>query len=180
MRKSRYVTFLVAGAATAALTACDQGGAPEDVVLYADPAACAKDAGDALCNQAYATARNEHIQLAPKFATQAECETAGFAQCEQAEARTAEGGQGSFFMPMMMGYMMGRMLSPGAAALPGQTPRPTARPIYGDRSGYLYAGGNNLGRLPAGTTSLGPNGIATRVATRGGFGNTARSFSGGS
>lgn len=174
MRKSRYVTFLLAGVAAAGLSACDQ---TEDAMLYSDPASCAKEMDAGACNEAYTAARAEHIQAAPKFANQAECEAAGFAQCEQAEVKTAEGATGatsggSFFMPMMMGYMMGRMMSPGMAPS-------IARPVYADRSGYLHARGANVGRMPAGATSLGPSGIATRVTTRGGFGGGARGFSGG-
>lgn len=174
MRKSRYVTYLLAGAAAASLAACDQNNGAEESMLYSDPAACAKEMDANACNESYAAARTEHVQQAPKFASQAECEAAGFSPCEQAEVKTAEGtSSGSFFMPMMMGYMMGRMLSPGMGGM-------GARPVYADRSGFLHAGGANVGRMAPGATSLGPNGIATRVTTRGGFGTSARSFSGGS
>ncbi len=51
------------------------------------------------------------------------------------------------------------------------------RPVYGDRNGYLYTGGNQVGRVAPGTTSL-PSGTAVRSVSRGGFG--ARAMSGGS
>jgi len=189
MRKSKYVTFLLAGAAATTLAACEQENA-QDAMLYADPAACAKDMDAGVCNESYATAQQEHLQQAPKFATPAECEAAGFAKCEEAQVQKADGSGGhtSFFMPMMMGYMMGRMMSPGGM-MPGQTaPRtgtaPPPRPVYTDRSGYMYAGGagalSRVGQLPSGATSLGSSGTATRVTTRGGFGGSARSFGGGS
>lgn len=177
MRKSRYVTFLLAGAAAATLSACDQNTTAEDAVLYADPAACAKEADADTCNAAYQTARNEHVQQAPKFATPAECEAAGFSKCEETQVTTADGTSHSMFMPLMMGYMMGRMMSPGRM-MPGAPT--TARPVYGDRAGFLRAGGSTVGRVAPGATSLGPNGIATRVTSRGGFGGSARSFGGGS
>ncbi len=183
MRKSRYVTFLLAAAT---LSACDQNSGTTDAVLYSDPSTCSKDMDAGICNTAFEAAQAEHLQQAPKFASQAECEAAGFQQCEQAEVKTADGSSGGgFFMPMMMGYMMGRMLGgggmqpqPGAAGRPN-TPA-TARPVYSDRAGYLHAGGAPVGRLAPGATSLGPQGIATRVTTRGGFGGSARAFSGGS
>lgn len=61
------------------------------------------------------------------------------------------------FMPMMMGFMMGRMLGGGVG---GGFP---ARPVYGDRNGYLHANGQNVGRVAPGTTSLGQNGITMRA-----------------
>ena len=176
MRKSRYVTFLLAGAA---LAACDQntGSGPQDAALYADPAACAKEADTDACNAAFETARAEHVQQTPKFASPAECEAAGYSKCEETQVKTADGTSHSYFMPLMMGYMMGRMMSPGQM-MPGASPRPgtptTARPVYSDSQGYLRAGGNTVGRLAPGATSLGPNGMATRVTSRGGFGGTTQ------
>lgn len=177
MRKSRYVTFLLAAAT---LSACDQNsGDTMDAVLYSDPSTCAKEMDANLCNEAYTAAQTEHVQQAPKFASQAECEAAGFSQCQQTEVKTADGTGGSFFMPMMMGYMMGRMMSPGMPGANRMGTPTTARPVYSDRGGYLYAGGNSVGRVAPGSTSLGPSGMATRVTTRGGFGSSARSFGGG-
>ncbi len=179
MRKSRYVTFLIAAAT---LSACDQNNSDgTDAMLYSDPSACSKEMDANTCNEAYAVAQTEHVQQAPKFATQAECEAAGFSQCQVTEVKTAEGTGGSFFMPMMMGYMVGRMLSPGMPGAAGRMGSPTtARPVYSDRGGFLHAGGAQVGRLAPGATGIGPSGMATRVTTRGGFGSSARSFGGGS
>jgi uncharacterized protein YgiB involved in biofilm formation len=172
MRKSRYVTMLLAGAAAASLSACDQTSTPQDdAMLYSDPAACSKDADATLCNEAFQTARDEHVKQAPKFASRAECEAAGYTTCDTAEVTAADGTSQSLFMPMMMGFMMGRMLNGGMA---GMAPRP----VYADRNGYLYSDRANVGRVAPGTTSLGPNGMAMRT-TRGGFGNSARAFRGG-
>jgi uncharacterized protein YgiB involved in biofilm formation len=161
----------------------------------------------ATCEQGFEQAKEEHIKQAPKFNTRAECEAAGFSQCDQAEVKTADGASHSMFMPMMMGYMMGRMLggggygygAPGYGGQGAPPPRPNeqnqtstsggsggaggayartaGRPVYGDRNGYLYTGGNQVGRVAPGTTSL-PSGTAVRSVSRGGFGS--RGFSGGS
>jgi uncharacterized protein YgiB involved in biofilm formation len=176
MRKSKYVSLLLAGATATTLVACGQrkgGDWGEDSTLYGDSAACARDMDSGVCNEAYRAAKDEHAKQAPKFDTQAECEAAGYTQCDTTEVRTADGGSRSMFMPMMMGFMMGRMLGGGMG---GGFP---ARPVYGDRNGYLHANGQNVGRVAPGTTSLGPNGIAMRTA-RGGFGSSARSSGGGS
>lgn len=173
MRKSRYISILLVGAAATALASCDQGQPADETMLYGDAAACAKNADPTLCDQAFQTAREEHVKQAPKFASRADCEAAGFTACEVTEVKAADGSSQSMFMPLMMGFMMGRMLGGGmGGALP-------PRPVYSDRNGALFAGGANVGRVAPGTTSLGPSGVAMRT-TRGGFGSSARSFGGGS
>lgn len=192
MRKSRYVTVLLAGVAATTLAGCDQHDMTKDEgSVYSDPAACAKDVDAAACKQGFAQAKEEHAKVAPKFATKEECLAAGFTDCEVTEVKTASGGSSSFFMPMMMGYMMGRMMGGGMGGMgaPNAPPQQTStgpragaagaagRPVYGDRNGYLYTGGQQVGRVAPGTTSL-PSGTAVRSVSRGGFG--ARGMSGGS
>ena len=196
MRKSRYVSLLLAASA---LAACDQNTMTgQDETLYPDVAACAAERDPAECDAGFTAAKEEHLKQAPKFATKEECEAAGFQQCESPPAQTAQSGGGGYFMPMMMGYMMGRMLGGGmggmgqgaaaaggpagntSANFPGNaSARTTSRPVYGDRNGYLYAGGSAVGRVAPGTTSLGSRAIPMRTAARGGFGGSARGFSGG-
>jgi uncharacterized protein YgiB involved in biofilm formation len=201
VRKSRYVTVLMAATA---LAACDQNvmtgpGSGDAGTIYGSAADCAKDFDANACSQAFETAKTQHQAQAPKFASAAECEAAGFNKCEEATAQQPTGTEqanagtqtgGSFFMPMMMGYMMGRMLGgpgmmPGAGApvgAPGaQTPGTGARPVYADRNGYLFADNrsNPLGRVAPGATSLPPGGVAARTTSRGGFGSSARGVSGG-
>jgi len=212
MRKSRYVTILLAGAAATALAGCDQPPPTQDMTLYGDIAACERENTPDECASAFAMAKEEHVKQAPKFGSKQECEAAGFTQCEeaktetapgQAEGQTAQSGGSGIFMPMMMGYMMGRMLGGGmggglgggGVGQPQQRPMPgstgptdvrpntgaaSARPVYGDRNGYLYTGrGSAVGQVAPGTTSLGSRSIPMRTA-RGGFGSSARGFGGGS
>lgn len=187
MRKSRYVTILLAATA---LAACDQNGktmtdvtGQGESTIYGDVDACAKDQDPGQCKQALDTAKAEHTVTAPKFASVAECEAAGFNKCEEAKTLTAEGTQHStgMFMPMMMGFMMGRMMG-GGGMMPGPGPAaPPPKAVYADRTGNLYANnGANVGRMAPGATSLGPSGMAARTVSRGGFGSSARGFSGGS
>jgi uncharacterized protein YgiB involved in biofilm formation len=209
MRRSKYVTILLAGAAATALAGCDQPPPTQDMTLYGDIAACERENTPDECAAAFATAKAEHIKQAPKFGSKQECEAAGFTQCEEAATgegqaapgQTAQGGGSGIFMPMMMGYMMGRMLGGGGmmggggVGQPQQRPMPgstgptdvrpstgaaSARPVYGDRNGYLYTGrGSAVGQVAPGTTSLGSRAVPMRTA-RGGFGSSARGFSGGS
>ena len=193
MRKSHYITILLGGAAALAiwnLAGTKTTPVQDETKLYGDANACAMERDATECQQAFDAAKAEHVAQAPKFATAAECEAAGFTKCESAEMKTANGGSTSFFMPMMMGYMMGRMLGGGGmmggygmpprAGAPMGTPSgaPASRPVYADRNGFLYAGGNTVGRVAPGTTSLGPQGVPLRTASRGGFGTTASRYGG--
>ena len=208
MRKSRYVTVLLAGAALAALSGCDDNNVMtgKDETLYPSAEACSaeRDAGE--CTAAFETAKAEHVKQAPKFSSKEECEAAGYQVCEVGQVVNREGGgSGSYFMPMMMGYLMARSFGGGGMiggyglppqggpaqtqSAPGRSGAATgaatgasagARPVYGDRNGYLYTGGSPIGRTAPGTTSLGSRGIAMAPTSRGGFGGSARGFSGGS
>ncbi len=198
MRKSQYVTILLGGAAAlAALSVLNTNStnnvtepAADDGTLYGDAAACAKDVDAGTCAAAFDAAKEEHVKQAPKFATAAECEAAGFAQCEPAPVQSTQAGSSTgMFMPMMMGFMMGRMMGGGGlggfgmpprAGVPGApNPVATARPVLADRNGYLYANGANVGRVAPGTTSIGSSAVPMRTASRGGFGASAGRFSGG-
>lgn len=161
MRKSRYVSVLLAGAAALALSSCNGNG--EDNTLYGDPNACAQDFDAQSCTTAYQAAKDEHVKTAPKFTTKEECEAAGWAACDIAPQTpaTIQAGGGGMFMPLMMGYMMGRMM--GGGGMMGQ-------PVYGNRNGLMFAGGRNVGRVAPGTTSLSGSRVAMRTPTRGGFG----------
>ena len=96
------------------------------------------------------------------------------------------------FMPMLMGYMMGRTLGGGMSSV-GQQPKQPPRPVYADRSGFLYSGDRAVSRLAPGQalnpnaattvrTRMSPTGAlaVTRTVARGGFGSTGRGMSAGS
>ena len=161
MRKSRYVSVLLAGASLA-LSSC-AGTGDENTTVYGDADTCAQDWDAQSCTTAYRAAKEEHVKTAPKFTTKEECEAAGWAACEVAPQTptTAQAGGGGMFMPMMMGYMMGRMM--GGGGMMGQ-------PVYGNRNGYMFAaGGRNVGQVAPGTTSLAGNKVTMRTPARGGF-----------
>jgi hypothetical protein len=44
------------------------------------------------------------------------------------------------------------------------------QPVYGNRNGYMFAGGRNIGQVAPGTTSLAGSKVAMRAPARGGFG----------
>lgn len=170
MRRSRRVATLVAGGALvgATLTGCDP--AQEEVRIYPTAESCAVERTPAECDAAFQQAEREHLATAPRFRTNEECEAAmGEGACTVVQNNTGTG----FFMPLMMGYMLGRTLG-------------APRPIYVDRDGFARSPGGVLGRIPGGRTTLarGPIGAdvpraAATGTSRGGFGSTGRSFASG-
>jgi uncharacterized protein YgiB involved in biofilm formation len=209
MRRSRRVATLLVGTATLlVLTACEEDPAAE-ARLYSDLEACKVENTPEECEKAFDAAKALHARETPRYRSQAECEDLfGQGQCE--EVSTTGGGvagqtapsqtasSGSFFMPALMGFMLGRTMS-GFGASAGY-------PVYSDRQGYVYAGRQQVGTCtppncprPMGTatssrlgtaagtaatsgrytissTGLGTQ-AAQRAATRGGFGATASRMS---
>ena len=220
MRRSRRVATLLVGTATLlVLTACDEDPT-SDAKLYSDLEACKVENTPEDCDKAFDSAKAFHVQQTTKYKSQAECEDLfGQGRCEQVTAaggavsgQTTPGqttpGQtapaqtastGSFFMPAIMGFMLGRSMS-GFGPSAGY-------PVYSDRQGYVYAGREQLGTCyppencprPMSSSSSSRTGTSTsgfsssssrrysvssaggetasRTATRGGFGTTASRMS---
>lgn len=169
MRKSKNVATLLAGGAllSLGLTGCDP--AQEEVQIYPGPQACAEERPAAECEAAFGEAQRQHLTTAPRFTSKEECE----AEMGSGACTVVESGQGSVFMPLMAGFLLGRMLS-------------GPNPVYVDRRGFAHAPGGTLGRLPGGRTTLNgpvrtsaPRSVVSGTS-RGGFGSTGRSFSAGS
>lgn len=99
----------------------------ETVSLYqnADDCSAANPGKSAECTTAFNNAQKEAVRTAPKYATREDCVAEfGEGQCQQtpAQAGVAPENQaqaqssGSFWMPLMAGYMMGRMMGGGMGA----------------------------------------------------------------
>lgn len=213
MRKLR--PLLLASVAALALAACDS---QNDVAseFIRDEAQCASQSDPSACRQALADARTAHQRTAPAFANQAACEERfGAANCQlvtdirptaeqlaaavpEGVAATAEAAQqqvqqagGGFFMPLLAGYMMGRMMGGGMSA----------QPLYRDANNRAYSGTKPMGRfddrlMPPprsvgqnAATARGPQQAAgapvqerrasTAPVQRGGFGGASRGRSSG-
>ncbi len=142
--------------------------------VYASAEDCAKAEDPGTCATSFQAAWNEHEQTAPKFASLAECEAAvGEQACEQ---RQTAGG-GGYFLPLMAGMMMGRMMS-----------GPRAYPVYMDRRGAAYSGSARMTDPdPRYAGGAGGRALPSRITapvssdgrlmaggtTRGGFGRTS-------
>ena len=176
-------TVLLASVAALALSACDDK--PDLASQFVrDEAQCASESNPGACRQALMDAREAHARTAPAFTSIEACEAKfGLENCQPAlgvkptEAQLAAAGtqpqqvqqaSGSFFMPLLAGYMMGRLAGGGFAA----------QPLYRDTDNRAYTGTKPMGRFDSAT--MPPPRPATQTASaagsnsvqRGGFGRT--------
>ncbi|WP_273691303.1 DUF1190 domain-containing protein [Ketogulonicigenium vulgare] len=133
-RSSRLMPLTIGLTVSAfALAACRPEVTEMDAQLFPDANACyaAADAGGSSilrsdCDTAATEAQAMHEANAPRYDALATCEAEyGAGNCTDT-AQNSGGGMGSFFMPLLMGYMMGNMLSGG---------RNASQPIYSQASG---------------------------------------------
>ena len=118
MKRSKKVALmLMVPTTTMMLAGC--GEDPAEAVVFSSPEECASLVTSTSADQCYAdyrAAQALHPQVAPKYLNKAECENDfGSGQCEAAPQQHASG---SFFMPMMMGYMAGQMFNRQGGAMP--------------------------------------------------------------
>jgi uncharacterized protein YgiB involved in biofilm formation len=174
MKRSRYVALLAMGASALALSACGESETPAGVYTSVDQCMADKQFTDAECRKAFATAREEHKKVAPKYANKAECEADfGAGKCEEAPYRTSSGT--STFMPLMVGYMLGRSLGGQSAFAP--------QPLYRTGTGTNFRTGDNravtaktgLQSVPQSTTT---SAFKSTTTARGGFGRNASVYGG--
>lgn len=187
MKRSRRVGILIASASLMALAGCyeeepnvvvydpapAQVEAPADEKVFANLEACLADApAEAAqtdqfrlkCIADWEAAKAEHEKMAPRFSSLAECQAEfGPDGCGQvpvtSPGATASGGSsGSFFMPLLMGYMIGNALS-------------SPSPAYHDRNGGYRGygqGSSATNRLKSSAVFVNPRGtsVDARSSTR--------------
>lgn len=173
MKRSRSIALLMMGAGSIVLTACEEPQVEASIFESVEQCVDQPGASRAACEEAFAIAEQQHAVVAPKYANREACEADfGAEQCEQAPEQ-AQGG-GSIFMPLMMGYMMGSMMSGRAGA--------AAQPLYrsaDDPKNFRTADNRSVGAATGRTTvpraaAAAPTAKSETVA-RGGFGERARS-----
>lgn len=165
MKRSRSVvlTSIMAGSGLT-VAACDDGGAARPNPQFSDPPAATASAGEAasevrqyasldecksagvyapaFCEQSFAAAQADHEKNAPKFSDQQSCEERyGVDQC----VPRSQAGGGSFFTPLLTGFIVGQALSNlGGGGYGG-------RAIYRDRyGGYGFSDGRRFDRYGGG------------------------------
>ena len=132
-------------------------------------------------------ALKEAERTAPKYATREDCVAEfGEGQCQQAPAQAgmapenqaqAQQSSGSFWMPLMAGYMMGRLMGGGAgfAQQPLFSSKNPASPAYGkdtDATGKNYGAAQPGRTMTVPKTAMAPKPATTTTVTRGGFGES--------
>ena len=166
------------------LAGCEQND--ETVSLYQNADDCASATGKAAeCTTAYNNALKEAERTAPKYASREDCVAEfGEGQCQQAPAqagmapenRAQAQSSGSFWMPLMAGYMMGRLMSGGAGyqqqpLFSSKPEQPGLREIHRcHRQGYGAATPGRTMTVPK--TAMAPKPATTSTITRGGFGES--------
>lgn len=183
MKRSKSLKLALMGVSVLVLTACEE--ANEAAAIFESVDECAKFEGFELeqCRTNWETAEVEHVRTAPKYTDVADCQADfGADQCEKAPQQTSSGG--SVFMPMMMGYMMGSMLSGGGRS------NVATQPLYRSKDdpknfrtgdNKKVSGKTGISKV-ASSTARAPS-TKTSTIRRGGFGSTAarsgmRSFGG--
>lgn len=166
MKKSRAVRLVLLGGASMALAGCDRAP-PPDAKFFADVDDCTAVKDRATCEQALAESRATFAAEAPRFARQEDCEVAfGNDNCEQPQAGASQT-SGGYFMPIMMGYMLGSAFRQPVYRGPGNS-------AVVQSGGSAYAVGRFAGAGRA--TAFQPTTVS-RIQ-RGGFGATASSLRG--
>jgi uncharacterized protein YgiB involved in biofilm formation len=187
-RSKKAALILMVPATTLMLAGC--GEEPTQAVVFSSPEECASymtEASVQQCMADFKAAQALHPQVAPKYVNKTECEADfGAGNCETAPQQHASG---SFFMPLMMGYMAGQMFNRGGAnAAAGQPQQAAAagaarngvqpQPLYksGDDRGTFRTATNTPVARQSGPTTVRPSQVqprAAQVARRGGFGAQA-------
>jgi len=150
MKRSREIRLVLLGSAgLVGLAGCEE--APDltkNADLFRDELECSASRDANECARAFQQARIEHETTAPRFASQAACESKfGEANCMPAQGSQA-GGQ-SWFLPLMMGYLMNRPAAAPAiaASTPAPASTPAAKPVYRDANNVAYSGSKAFGRF---------------------------------
>jgi uncharacterized protein YgiB involved in biofilm formation len=166
MKKSKTVRLALLGTAGLTLAACDDHAPPSDAQFFSSVRECLPIHGEANCQAAATAAQQTAAAEAPRYSRKEECEKEfGAGNCE---TRTSGEGSG-FFMPMLMGYMMGNMLGGGFNQPVYRGPDNTALTRSG---GQTYNVGTFAGSGRNGTFQPG----AATPVQRGGFGTSVASY----
>ncbi|MGX8941008.1 DUF1190 family protein [Symbiopectobacterium sp. Eva_TO] len=181
-RSYRLAPVAVAISAAFILAGCEQTDETVSMYQNADDCSAANPSMSAQCITAYNNALKEAEKTAPKYASKEDCVAEfGEAQCTPVPAQAGTAAQptqtSSSWMPLMAGYMMGRMMSgdAGFAQQPLFSSRSPASPANGqfvDASGKSYGAATSGRTVTVPKTALAPKPATTNTITRGGFGES--------
>ena len=204
-KRSRHVALILAGSAVLGLAACEDERV--DAQSFPDLASCIAASKEnslwfteADCRTNFAAAEAEYLETAPRYESKELCEQEhGVGNCggdpaaaaapagtPAGEQQAQNSGGGFSFMPLLVGYMMGSMLSRGG----GIFSQPMARTADGGYStpkgDQSFASNRGTGKVATSTFNKAPSTIGkppmtqAQVSQRGGFGQSATTRSSGS
>ena len=173
MKRSKTIALVAMGVSALALNACSE--AQSEAAIYGSLKDCvaAGELPKVQCERAFGEAQKQHAEVAPKYKNKTDCEAdMGAGKCETSPYRTSQGG--SVWMPLMAGYMMGRMLGGGGVR---------SQPLYrsgDDKKNFRTADNKKVGarsglvNVPKSSTRAPSRKMS--ISRRGGFGATGRGF----
>lgn len=146
---------------------------------------------EAECRNAYEEAFKAHLDRAPRFTSREECESkVDVDHCVQAPLRAPDGSTSNVFVPLMAGYLIGRMMTPppqgSSGGYVGSGGGYRGTPIYRSRDypdSFRESGNLQTSRQGGSSVSTAPSrpaNINTTTVSRSGFGSSGSSFGGGS
>ena len=153
-----------------ALTACEEPKV--DASIYESIGQCKSDPHNTAdqCEGSFKEASSQHAAVAPKYSSAEDCQADfGQGKCEEAPYKTSSGG--SVFMPLMMGYMMGRRNSMMSQPLYRSAKSPNSFRTAENQNVGSKTGGTKVARSAASRPSF-----KNSTRSRGGFGSSARRF----
>ncbi len=136
MDSNSWRTVLLWGALLLVVTAGNIWGSKvkdQRIEIYSSVDACQAERSAEDCAKAFAGAEQEHAKSAPRFTARDLCE-AQYGRCAGLHEST-----GNWFIPAMVGFMLGHALGSGGAA------SAVYQPVYVDRGGTAYSGTNSIG-----------------------------------
>ncbi len=185
MKRSKTVAITILGAAAFTLAGCQEEQV--DASAFPDLQSCTAAAQNGGlftaqdCDAAFAEANALHVEAAPRYDSLEVCEDQHGAGACGSEATATQGGSGSIFMPLMMGYLIGNMLGGSKASQPlyskpnGSFTNAAGSSTYSGNTGAAKMSASQFDR-PASTIGKPPMSRATAMS-RGGFGSSGASKS---
>ncbi len=182
MKRSRQLALLAIAQTPFVLVGCDsQPAQPQEMTkqgFYTSVEACEKDGNSAdMCNRASQTANAASTAAAPRYKSKAECIEEYGDLCSEREHES-----GGIWMPLMTGFMISQMLSPGRSPMfLDSNPMYRTRggqytEMYRDRGGTWSSPGSGTDAAKMRTVNATPNRAVTM--SRSGFGSSSAARSG--
>lgn len=180
-KRSKRVAIAIIGATAFALAGCREEQV--DAAAFPDLQSCTNEASRGGmfsvqdCEASFSQAEALHVESAPRYDSLAVCEEQHGTGACGSEADAAPGGSGGIFMPLLAGYLIGKMLG-------GRTGMSAGQPLYKTSDGRFtnaarsstYSSNRGAAKLSTSqftrpTSTIGKTPMTSATASsRGGFG----------